>query len=248
MLLTQTIQAIFDAALCLAYPQCCLLCGASVELRSLGVTCKECWSKVKLFQSAAFSCWKCGRPSASNVRVLNTEVSCHECDAQYFTAARACGVYEGALRQNVLALKKSPFLPGALLDLLIDVASQSPLSSATRIIPIPLHPLREQKRGFNQASVMARRLSRVLQWPVDEVSVKRIRHSERYRAGLDFKSRSDTVADAFEVTYSGLVRNETILLLDDVFTTGATVSSCAKVLMNAGAASVYVLTLGRPGH
>lgn len=248
MHLTQKLRSIFDATLCLTYPQPCSLCGSSVELRSLGVACEKCWSEVKLFSPADRVCWKCGRPLVRNLNLSDTEINCHECDTQAFDAARSCGVYEGALRQNVLQLKRIPYLPSRLLSLLAEVAARPPLKESTRIIPIPLHPFREKKRGFNQASVMARSLTKLLKTPMDDVSLKRVRHSELYRAGLDYKSRANTVADAFAVRQPRLVRNESIMLIDDVFTTGATASSCAKVLLEAGAKSVYVLTLARPGH
>jgi len=82
--------------------------------------------------------------------------------------------------------------------------------------------------------------------PVDEVSLMRTAHSDRYRAGLDAKGRQATVENAFAVRYPRLVTGESILLVDDVFTTGATVSSCAEVLIAAGASDVFVLTIARP--
>ena len=82
--------------------------------------------------------------------------------------------------------------------------------------------------------------------PCDEVSLIRARHTERHRAGMDAKDRRDTVAEAFQVSYPALIAGERVLLVDDVFTTGATVSSCAKALLEAGAAEVFVLTIARP--
>ena len=81
--------------------------------------------------------------------------------------------------------------------------------------------------------------------PVDQVSLVRVSTTEKYRAGLDRKGRRDTVAGAFEVAHPRLVMNENILLVDDVFTTGATVSECAQALISAGARDVNVLTIAR---
>jgi predicted amidophosphoribosyltransferase len=81
--------------------------------------------------------------------------------------------------------------------------------------------------------------------PIDEVSLVRVSSTEKYRAGLDAKGRQDTVAGAFEVRHPRLVTNENILLVDDVFTTGATVSACAEALVTAGAKTVFVLTISR---
>jgi predicted amidophosphoribosyltransferase len=80
---------------------------------------------------------------------------------------------------------------------------------------------------------------------LDEVSLLRVSSSEKYRAGLDARGRRETVTGAFEVRHPRLVANENILLVDDVFTTGATVSACAETLLGAGASSVFVLTLAR---
>jgi len=174
------------------------------------------------------------------------EVRCRRCVQQPFTAARACGVYEGALRNSVLALKRQPYLPRRLVDLLADTSRRVPLQQSSRIIPVPLHPERESARGFNQALVMSRALSNSIGLPVDDTSLVRIAHSERYRAGLDAKGRQDTVENSFAIRYPRLIVGENILLVDDVFTTGATVSSCADVLLAAGAGQVFVLTIARP--
>jgi len=174
------------------------------------------------------------------------EIRCHRCDAHEFQTARACGLYEGALRASVLHLKRQPYLSKHLRSLLLTAARKFPLNTATRIIPVPLHPDRERRRGFNQAAIIARAISPRLGLPVDELSLTRIVASEKYRAGLDAKGRHDTVARAFAVRLPKLIEGESILLLDDVFTTGATATSCASVLLAAGALEVQVLTVARP--
>jgi ComF family protein len=162
-----------------------------------------------------------------------------------FTAARAVGTYEDALRESLLLLKRQPYVPLHLETLLAEVARRAPLSSSTRVVPVPLHPKRLRTRGFNQASIIAQAVSNVLKLPLDEVSLVRVSTTEKYRAGMDAKGRRDTVAGAFQVTHPRLVAGEDILLVDDVFTTGATVSACAETLLAAGAKSVFVLTIGR---
>jgi ComF family protein len=151
------------------------------------------------------------------------------------------------LRESVLQLKRQPHIALHLEELLIAAAKREPLNQSTRIVPVPLHRGRLRSRGFNQAMVIAEVLSRGLRLPLDEVSLARVSWSEKYRAGLDAKGRRDTVAGAFEVRHPRLVANENILLVDDVFTTGATVSACAEALLAAGAKSVFVLTISRAG-
>jgi len=247
MLLQRASNLCYDSLLALLYPQPCAVCGGSVESRALGVACANCWRQTHLLSGAETVCWKCGLPSAGTVpQEKREQVRCRRCDQDAFTAARACGVYEGALRASVLRLKHQPHLCRKLRDQLVKIQKQHPLNRATRIVPVPLHPEREKSRGFNQATLIARELSLATSVPLDEVSLVRASHTNRHRAGMDAKGRQETVADAFRVTYPALISGERVLLVDDVFTTGATVSSCAKTLLEAGAAEIFVLTIARP--
>ncbi len=176
------------------------------------------------------------------------QVRCRRCDEDAFTAARACGAYEGALRASVLALKREPYINRRLVSLLVEIQSRAPLDKATRVIPVPLHPDREKERGFNQAAIIGGELARAVRLPFDEVSLIRTVHSERHRAGMDARGRRESVKDAFNVRYPRLIEDERVLVVDDVFTTGATASACATALMSAGAKEVYVLTIARPLH
>ena len=262
MLLTR----FYDALLTVAYPQACGVCGGSVEERRLGVACRACWKKTRVFTGAETICWKCGAPSPGanleeikrqsegkiNDKVddqsedkIDEQIRCRRCDSQSFSAARAVGVYEYGLRESVLSLKRRPHISTFLIDLLLGAAQREPLNTATLIIPVPLHENRQRERGFNQASVIAEALANTLRLPVDQATLWRPRASEKYRAGLDPKGRRDTVAGVFEVRHPKLVEGESILLVDDVFTTGATVNSCAEALLASGAGKVVVLTIAR---
>jgi ComF family protein len=245
MFLTRATRLFYDALLTLSYPQTCAICCRSVEERKFGVACEKCWNATRILSGAETICWKCGLLSDEVLSVRLDEVRCRRCETQSFTAARAVGPYEGALRASVLELKRQPHLSQQLEMLLVEAAKREPLNLSTRIIPVPLHVRRVRSRGFNQASILAHALSRGLQLPIDEVSLVRVSSTEKYRAGLDAKGRQDTVAGAFEVRHPRLVTNENILLVDDVFTTGATVSACAEALVTAGAKTVFVLTISR---
>ena len=235
----------YDALLTLSYPQNCAICRRSVEQRRFGVVCEACWSATRILSGAETICWKCGLFADEVSPARLDEVSCRRCETQSFTAARSVGPYEDALRASVLELKRQPHTSAHLEKLLLNAASREPLKLCNRIIPVPLHFKRLRARGFNQASILAQALSRGLQLPLDEVSLMRVSSTEKYRAGLDAKGRQDTVAGAFEVCHPRLIANEDILLVDDVFTTGATVSSCAEALLASGAKTVFVLTIAR---
>lgn len=173
-------------------------------------------------------------------------IRCHKCDDDMFTTARACGFYEGALRASVLELKRQPRVAPRLARLMLAAQQRPPVNSANLIIPVPLHSERERERGFNQAALLARELARLSHLPLDEYSVARRVHTERHRAGMDARARRDSVAAAFAIRHPKLVAGQRVLLIDDVFTTGATVSACAAVLREAGAEDVFVLTVARP--
>jgi len=247
MLLTHASSLCYDSLLALVYPLGCAVCGGSVESSELGAACANCWQRTQMFSGTETLCWKCGQPSLGSVPEEKREaVHCHRCDDDAFSAARACGVYEGALRASILQLKREPHLCRRLTEALVHTQRQYPLNQATRIIPVPLHAERERERGFNQATLIGRALSLATSLPLDEVSLVRVKNIKRHRAGMDAKGRRDTVANAFRVTHPALVAGERVLLVDDVFTTGATVSSCATALREAGATEVFVLTIARP--
>lgn len=240
-------SALYDAALSIVYPQACAICGLSVEGREDGVACASCWQKTRTFGEGDLICWKCGARARGSVpEEQRREVRCRRCDADAYTAARACGAYEGALRASVLALKREPHVATRLARLLFETQSRAPLESATRVVPVPLHPARMRERGFNQAAVLGRALSQLTGLPLDEWSLVRRIHTERHRAGMDARGRRESVEAAFQVERPRLIEGERILLVDDVFTTGATVSSCASALKEAGARDVFVLTVARP--
>ena len=236
MNLTRTAEILYDAILTLAYPQVCVICGRSVERRRFGVACETCWKGTRIFTDEERICLKCGAPDQER---------CGRCEEMVFTAARAAGIYEGALRESVLLLKRQPYVPRQVESLLTEVVRREPLSLSTRVVPVPLHPKRLKTRGFNQASVIGQTVSKVLKLPLDEVSLVRVSTTEKYRAGMDTRGRRDTVAGAFRVAHPRIVAGENILLVDDVFTTGATISACAETLTKAGAKNVFVLTIGR---
>lgn len=237
------IRRIGNSGLALLFPRACDLCGGSVEELSDGVACADCWKETELFDGSVSLCWKCGLPAGGHAAA--EQIRCRQCDDELFTAARSLGYYAGALRASVLALKRQPEVGGRLLDLLVPVAASAPLDTATLIMPVPLHAERERERGFNQAAALANAIAQRLSLPLNETSLVRAKHTARHRAEMDARARRESVEKVFEVAHPRRVRDQSILLVDDVMTTGATLSACARALLAAGATQIFAVTIAR---
>ena len=234
-------RTIQDSILNLTFPQRCHCCASEVKESSLGITCAECWTETTLFDGSEPLCPKCGVVSESGGFAFD----CGRCREQHYDAARSLGIYEKALSANLLHLKKIPVIPEILLDRLKPSARKLSATTFDLIIPVPLSAQRQTDRGFNQADAIAHVVSRELRVLVDRSSLTRRKHTPMHRFGMDRKAREMSVENAFAVTRPNLIRGRNILLVDDIFTSGATVSNCAKALKKKGAGSVRVLTLAR---
>lgn len=134
------------------------------------------------------------------------------------------------------------FLGGLLLNY---VREHADMSQYDAIVPVPLHWRRYFSRGFNQATDLARPLSRHFRISILKRSLRRVRHT-RPQVSLPPKERKSNIVNAFKVTRPARVAGKKLLLIDDVITTGATLNECARVLKDAGASEVTILTLAHP--
>jgi len=234
---------IYDSLLTLAYPQACEVCQNIVENSFDGVACRLCWEKTRFFSGTETLCAKCG--AYLQAKVSGFETFCHRCDGHFYDAARAVGIYEKALSASVLHLKREPMVGKRLKKLFVSRFRDSDFQDATKIVPVPLSEKRFLERGFNQAGILAKILSKQTGIALDEQSLTRQIHTPMHRVGMDEKARATSVKNAFEAKRPKLIEGETIILIDDVFTSGATVSAGAEVLKEKGAHKVYVLTLAR---
>ncbi len=237
------LKKILDSLLTVFYPQACQSCGASVESYDFGAACRKCWNTTRLFTGRETVCHKCNKFQSE--KETDFQIFCHQCDAHFYEQNRSAGLYENALQVSVLNLKREDFVSKKLRKTFIEAFEKSDFQDADLIIPIPLSKKRLLERGFNQASVLAKILSDETKIKLDESSLIRTIHTPIHRAGMDDKARELTVKNAFEVKRANFIKDKKILLTDDVFTSGATASACAKVLKKSGAEKVYVLTLAR---
>jgi ComF family protein len=199
-------------------------------------------------------CTHCGQPFVSSHGLDHV---CGQCSQRsfHFHSARAVGLYEGALRAAVHDLKYQgrDTLAKPLGELMWKTLLHSwDPRTLDRIIPVPLHPRRLRERGFNQASLLVKQWPRYASSAGLEKDAGWIDHRilKRHRAtlpqtGLKKEQRATNLHNAFSVDAGRKIRNQNVLLVDDVMTTGTTADVCALALLEAGAAEVRVLTLAR---
>jgi len=251
--LHRALQAVRDGLLGLAYPEDCRVCGSAVESWDDGVTCAACWNDAEVTRLIEGRvCVKCGAPASRTVEFTQSPGStggsrfCGLCGAVPFGAARACGIYSGALEANILFLKSSPHICIRLRSLIERTYwRHREALSCEVVVPVPLHRLREKQRGFNQASIIASTISTRFNLELDDHLLVRARPTERHRAGLDAIDRAKSVEDAFAASHR--LAGVTALLVDDVYTTGSTICAATRSLLEAGARQVNVLTIARVG-
>jgi ComF family protein len=172
---------------------------------------------------------------------------------QEFDMARSYGLYTGNLRKAILHLKfhGREYLGNGLGALLARTWEALPEPDSAIVTPVPLHPSRRRQRGFNQAELLARGLVRRLRKEEGLHGLRFVASSlRRLRAtvpqvGLSVSARRENVSGVFSVGRPEEVRNRTVVVIDDVMTTGATLSACAAALKRAGASRVLALSLAR---
>lgn len=233
-----------SAVVDLCLPRSCASCKKIGTLPQKS-WCGPCWEKMALV--APPLCPGCGRP------FLDAQASpdhlCGDCiERNYrFDSARSAALHVSAVRTLVHQLKFGGQLKWTpcLVELLEAAYTAWELPAPDLIVPVPLHLKRLSERGFNQAGVLARELGRKIKTPVSACALVR-KNQTLPQTRLKRGERLQNVKGAFEVSDKSTVRGRRILLIDDVFTTGTTLSECAKILKRKGGASeVYALTVTR---
>ena len=236
-------KAVQNSLLSVIYPHECRVCGRQADSPDTGAACEACWTSTRIFTGSEMLCDKCG--AFFGEEAAPVPVFCHKCDDHYYDKAMAVGVYEKGLAAAIVHLKTSPNLSKSVTSAAEATLRRIDHSNVDLIIPIPLSKLRTIERGFNQADIIAAVVARTTGISVDRSSLGRNAHTPIHRAGMDQKARELSVKNAFEVLRPNLIAGKNVLLVDDVFTSGATSSYCAKVLKRNGSGRVDVFTLAR---
>ncbi|MDH3392618.1 MAG: ComF family protein [Desulfobulbaceae bacterium] len=227
------------SALC--FPPRCLCCDESLAAPADLLFCPDCLDKINFIKEPFCHC--CGRafPAAAGDNHL-----CGNCLTKppFFTSARAIAHYQPPLADAIHAFKYSGRTYGLASFAQLVAQLTPPLAAPDTIIPVPLHPRKLRQRGFNQALLMARAF-----FPNDPAKIRtdlltRPKWSEPQTA-LSGIERRRNLKGCFAVTNPAQIAGKSVLLVDDVYTTGSTANECARTLKKAGAGEVHVLTLAR---
>jgi ComF family protein len=230
------VQALIDLVL----PPRCPACRVIVDAD--GRFCGDCWPQLQFI--TAPMCAKCGLPFEID---RGPEAQCGQCLAETprYTSARAALVYGGPTRSVLLGLKH-----GDRQHLALMMATQMKragldiLGPDTLLVPVPLHRWRLWRRGFNQSALLAEAIAAQTGCPVALDALLRAKPTPA-SVGMGRAARARNVRGVFRVADRSRVKGRTIVLVDDVLTTGATADACARVLRRAGARAVHVLTFAR---
>jgi competence protein ComFC len=245
--MTSGIRTVADAVISVLFPAPCNICGEVLGTASLLPICESCFAALEPLRGPF--CEHCGRPFPSEVALDAKVPQCFACrrGLYAFDAARSYGAYTDQMVRAIGLLKyqKLTRLGAWFANRLNTTVEEHPiLRDADVIVPVPLHPARRRERGYNQAEVIAKPLARLLKLPLGAYLLVRTKPRPE-RLLLSRRDRWLTVRGAYEIRKGTRIDNLRVLLIDDVFTTGATLDACAQALKKAGAKSVMGLTVAR---
>ncbi len=224
----------------LILPPVCLVCKQLIPpTHSHKILCDLCAQRIP-FNRVPF-CQKCSRPVSHGNRL------CHQCLRHNYAFDQAWGTtyYTGPMLKLLPLFKyhEKIALSSCWGDFLWEFFQKYCQNKHFDILmPLPLHPVRQRERGFNQALLITKELNKHLHLPISARNLRRIRHTP-HQALLSQKERWTNIHGAFKITDSKEIHKKNILLIDDLLTTGATLSEAAACLKKAGANEVYCMTL-----
>jgi competence protein ComFC len=242
--LPATLRTWADTALSFIYPDVCQLCHAERATRRQGYVGENCRAEVRWIE-APF-CERCGLPFEGEITGTFECTNCREMEL-HFTSARSAVTARGPVLEAVHHYKYDGqmWFEDFLAELFVHGARDWFRDNPTdALLPVPLFSVRHRERGFNQAERLARRLSEAVEVPVRTDLLKRVLPTPS-QTRLSRTERADNMRRAFALQRPEKLDGRSYVLIDDVFTTGATTSACAKLLLKAGAERVSVWTVAR---
>jgi competence protein ComFC len=237
------LNPLLSAVLDLVYPRTCAACGRPV-LEPESHICWDCLTRIPLIIDPF--CARCGDPVDGMVEHDYVCSWCREA-RPHFAQARSAARYRGPLRPALHAFKYEQVTAlGADLVTLLQACVSTHFAAVAfdAVTFVPLYPTRERDRTYNQAHLLAAGLGDRLDIPLLTRGLRRVRPTPS-QTNFNAIERRANVKGAFEALEPRWLEGRCLLLVDDVMTTGATLNECAGVLRDAGAAAVYVATVGR---
>jgi len=240
----------YDFSLDILFPPICVNCKKPLDKNENSI-CKKCLSKIQL--NNTLFCPVCRARLPENKKI------CHF-DCHYLLGA--AGNYDDLILQNLIQsfkYKSVKSLAPVLSELLIkyfnslnplatrDLAKPDKfyiLNPSTIVVPIPLHPRRERERGFNQAKLITKNLVEKLNLEFCDALV-RLKNTKSQAQARDTEERAKNVKDCFKIIHPELVKEKNIILVDDVFTSGATINEAVKILKQNGAKKILALVIAK---
>jgi ComF family protein len=238
------LQEWFGATLAFVYPEVCQICDQERAAPAEGFVCARCRDQVKFIRPPF--CERCGLPYEGDITTKFECTNCREMELA-FRSARAAAAASGPVLEAIhrykyqRALWFEPFLAGLLVS---EAGPELRREPWDWIVPVPLHPAKEREREFNQAERLAVRLGAAIGIPVKTKLLRRIAATPTQTL-LTRDRRAANMRNAFALRPGQKPAGRRIVLVDDVFTTGATTSACARALRKAGAGDICVWTVAR---
>jgi len=232
-------------------PVFCRECGCALLTEENGFFCPSCWTRPERIERPF--CMVCGKPHRGQPGFGPTAdfpcVECRGARTKPYTRIWAACDYSGAIMESVKLLKFNarPRLAGPLAEEIVRFAEREmDVAAYDAVVPVPLHRVRRRARGFNQSELIAARVLPAFPRARLDCSLQRIRPTRTQSRLTSDKDRRENVRGAFAVDRDRSFAGETVLLLDDVVTTGGTAAECARALQRAGAKRVDVIAAAMP--
>jgi ComF family protein len=226
------------------YPEICQLCEAERATAKDGFVGAKCWSHVRFIRPPF--CDRCGLPFEGDFTASFECTNCRELEL-HFSSARSAVVAKTVVLEVIHRFKyqRALWFENFLADLLVREAAPVLRGQNWNFIaPVPLYPLKQREREFNQAEILARHLSAATKIPLNIKLLRRV-SATMTQTLLTREQRAKNMRGAFAICNGIKLNGERVVLVDDVFTTGATTSACARALRAAGAGEVCVWTVAR---